>query len=225
VADLDTDGRVDVVAATIEGQLHGLRGVDGTPLWGVAIAAGHRAALAVDDLDRDGGVEVALVDQTGALRVFDGANGTQVWTARPQGASPGQAGPQAARVDTRTWLLAAHGAAGLAAYEYPRPEAVWHVRHGEPVMTALRVVDLDADGRREIVAVDEAGQLLVLDLTTGTLLWRLRVSGASGIVAAPAFLDADGDGIQDIVLAELERRLTVVSGLATPGARRRAGLD
>lgn len=85
VADLDGDGREDVVAADGQGNLVALRG-DGTPMWTARTPGGVRdgSCPAIADLDGDGRPEVLVGDTEGFLSCFD-SDGALRWRFSGEG--------------------------------------------------------------------------------------------------------------------------------------------
>ncbi len=80
VADLDGDGKLDVVVVTEETGVFAVR-ANGTTLWARAIPGGH-ASPSVGDLDGDGRREVVVANDAGTVYALNGATGATRWTFR-----------------------------------------------------------------------------------------------------------------------------------------------
>lgn len=68
------------------------------------------------------------------------------------------------------------------------------------VTSVVGVADLDGDGKAEVVATN-AGQVLVLDASTGKLLWA-EAPGEMGTIGGVRLNDVDGDKLPDVLVYE-----------------------
>ncbi|MBI5369254.1 MAG: PQQ-binding-like beta-propeller repeat protein, partial [Planctomycetes bacterium] len=224
VADLDADGRPDVLAPFMNGAVWALRGRDGSVLWQAQLEPdGTRGAPTFADLGGDGVPEVLLVSRQGSLWVLDGRTGKSLW--RVQGTLDPVGRPAVARrADGGTVLLAGLGQAGVGAFDWERRRVLWQAPAGQAVIASPVVADLDRDGKSEVVIATVRGELVVVDLEDGHELWRCPVEeGATPLIEAdPAVGDLNGDGVLDVVVADHGGGLRAIDGRATLGARRRA---
>lgn len=202
VADLDGDGRAEVIAS---GAVIGADGV----LWADARIAA--VGLAVGDLDLDGRMEIAT-----ARHVFE-HDGTLRWS-NPE--APGDGHPAIGRVSRRPMssgpevivvdgedLVVRDGATGEAVLG-PLRFAAGGVSSGPPTLA-----DFDGDGEIEIgIAADHAYVVIDPDLTTPSLTrWSATSADHTpGTVGASAF-DFDGDGAADVAYAD-ECHVRILSG-------------
>jgi O-antigen/teichoic acid export membrane protein/outer membrane protein assembly factor BamB len=69
--------------------------------------------------------------------------------------------------------------------------------------TTPLIADVDGDGRVEIVAGSNNGELVVLDAETGRLRKRLAMGGA--VRGSPVIADLDGDGLCELVVVAGDR--------------------
>jgi hypothetical protein len=153
VADLDGDGRNDVVIGDENGALAALSGADGAMLPGFPIAVNAEAAsaAALCDCDGDGKSEIALVDLGGTLTMWD-----YDFRFSPAGPPPW---PQFHHDAEHTGSLDTPVALGVDPVAAPRtlelgaitpnpargPARFWF---GLPVGTALDLAVFDLAGRR-----------------------------------------------------------------------------
>ncbi|MBI3268964.1 MAG: protein kinase [Planctomycetes bacterium] len=219
-ADLDGDGRPDVVAPFMDGFVYALRGTDGTLLWKAPIGpGGSRAPASLADLNGDGTPDVLLVAASGALWALDGRTGARLGTIK--GGTEAWGRPAVVpRPEGGPLVVAPMGQAGVVAIEWRKGATLWTAAAGKNVMTSPIVCDLDKDGIPEVVIACGDGEVSVLDLATGRRLWGVRVAEAA-IEADPVVADLDGDGVLDILVADYSGRLQALSGRATAGSRRR----
>lgn len=174
LADLDGDGSLELVVHTEGVGAHALRS-DGGFLWSLRVEGGN-AAPAVGDLDGDGRPEVVLASDQGVVTVVEGATGRVLWRFDAARHAPWPASipvaPTLAELDgapplevvftTRDahdpgrWdqnhltVFAVRGRDGAA-------ELVWQRRPAwaAPLSTThLAAVDVDGDGRPELLGMD-----------------------------------------------------------------------
>lgn len=168
LADLDRDGRFEIVAGTEELGLFALRG-DGTLLWKNCLGGGN-AEPSVADLNLDGGPDVVHVSDAGVVTALDGRSGATMWSFRvlsgfnlgsgsmPVGATvaqlDGKGGPDVVvgardSHDAVDWsqdhaLLLALDSGGRLLWARQDPQ-------GNPLTyTRPVIVDADKDGRPEV---------------------------------------------------------------------------
>ncbi|MBI4864015.1 MAG: PQQ-binding-like beta-propeller repeat protein [Candidatus Riflebacteria bacterium] len=198
VADLDRDGRDDVLVKRKEERLEAYRGRDGHLLWSVSGTLRQLSRPIVADLDHDGVPDVVRQTPERGLVATSGAAGEIPWTFHPPGQVSGT--PVAVDLDrdgkldvvicsndpASSRVQAVSGASGRELWRRSLAGASW------PLATAG---DLDGDRRPELVVVDQAGGIRALEGATGKVLWtgpKLRP------MAVPLVADPDGDGRCDV---------------------------
>jgi hypothetical protein len=194
VADLDGDGRREVVVGDAQGRLHVLTGT-GQPVWSgaTASAAGEDAAVrGLDDLRTGKGAKarrVAFALRGGVLGVVDG-KGKLLWTA---------SGDKVRRLrtidldgDGASEVLTGHEQGGLT-IRSAEGRTVSATTFGDAV-TELRAVEVDGDpARPEVAAGSKKGGVRVL--RGGGAVWTASVPGK---VSALGGVDLDGDGRDEV---------------------------
>jgi outer membrane protein assembly factor BamB len=210
-ADLDGDGRDEVVLhrglRNEPSQVVALRGSDGEELWRAAFP--ERSCAIAADLDSDGRSEV-VVACARELSVLDGGTGETVRTAALRSTIGDLAclrGDRTCVVYTagrkrddilvvlggadlsERWSRHAAGAGGPFAAGFTRPTAL----------------DVDADGRDELVVVENGNHLLCLSWD-GEILWdvglgrRERLNPEGVVSSTPVVADLFGDGVLELAV-------------------------
>lgn len=90
----------------------------------------------------------------------------------------------------------------------------WYSFHSQPV-----VADINGDGVVEVVAVDAAGRLVVLDGVTGArLAYTWTRDQLLGTHTVPVLADVDGDGVMEVVAGGRDGSLIVLEIDVVTGA-------
>jgi hypothetical protein len=221
LADLDADGKLDVVIGSTDCRVYAWRG-DASPLPGWPQQTGGivTSSPAVGDIDADGIPEV--VSGCGDGNVY-------VWGPRGR-AKPGwphstglsiESSPALADLDNDVCLEVIVGSNDGAVYVLDaqgRPLRGWPQKTGGPVRSSAAVADLDGDGRPEIVSAS---------WDHGVYVWRTdgrRVKGwpqftGGPVKSSPILVDIDGDGQLDILVGAHDSRVWAwhASGEPVPG--------
>lgn len=199
-ADLDDDGRQEVVVAGSDGAAHCLRS-DGTPAWKFETGGGVNAVWAGK---LDGQPAVLAGSEDAHVYRLDGA-GKEVWRRRTYHYSGGSgqdggvcriavaqldpAQPRCIIVGADNWHLTLLTTAG---------KEIRHTYYYAHETSCLRVADLDGDGRQEVVNCNSFAGGSVFDHEARK---AQRLSGRVGPGVDVAVGDLDGDGKREIVLA------------------------
>ncbi|MEW6755867.1 MAG: FG-GAP-like repeat-containing protein [Candidatus Latescibacterota bacterium] len=219
-ADLDGDGGGELV------------GVGADTAWVLTAPGSRRLGApaggtlppAAADLDGDGSAEVILAGRDGSLRVLGGDSLRFALPASDSLAAP----PVAGDLDGDGFLeVVLAGARGVRAHRLQGvapsgfPARLPQYAGLGPVEHPPLLVDLDADGRQEIVLATTAG-LFALD-DDGRLLPGFPLLTAGPVRAAPVAADVDGDGqIELAALAADHLYVWEPAGLAPPYAAAQA---
>ncbi len=203
VGDINGDGSVEVVSATLSGKLFALDS-QGRELWRYDLGAAVRdwESPTLGDVDGDGIPEILIGNMDGWLICVSGT-GHLIWRFK----ADEQKASSAAFVPSSV----CDGGAIVLGTENDQIVAVtldgrlkWSSRHeGQYGRTNPAVGDLNGDGRYEVIVHtsynNPRSRILALDLESGSLLWEapLNLHG----YASNAIADVDGDGINEAVVA------------------------
>ena len=209
LADLDGQPGAEILAGTTDGWLAAFR-KDGSPVpgsWPAALGVMGPASPAVADLDGDGKVEIVAVNAAGGLFLLD-RQGSFEQIARLPG-NHGFSSPAVGDLDGdgRGEIAVGSGqadGAGFVSVVDAEGKAMsgWPVATGADVSASPALIDLDADGRREVVVPDLYGQLHALRADGRAFPgWPRDLDG--WVLSSPVAADLDGDGGLEIVLGRI----------------------
>ena len=213
IADLDGDGRDDVVAGARDGVLAARRGRDGFVLWQVVHDSGMHASPVIADFDHDGRPEVLAAWSYGDVAIHDGASGNLRWGTVLQQDDGGIEGlfgtptplsgkPGVLVAPTAWWGEGQDGLLGVG------PSRLAFRAVEGRVSSSAVVTDLGDDGTLEAIAGTEQGALVALRADGG----YARLAQLGGGIEAPALLaDVEGDGTFELLVASNDGLLTCFS--------------
>jgi outer membrane protein assembly factor BamB len=203
IADVDGDGRDDIVAGARDGALVAYRGTDGKPFWRATGQSGIHASPSILDVGGDGKLEVIGAWSYSTVAVFDLATGKQKWGASlnlPAGGIEGLfSSPVPVAGPTRGSGFIAIGSSWWGAEDgVTLVGSRRALRHAEGRTTSSAVVtDLDDDGVLEAIFVTEAGAVVSVD-TQGRRAELAKV--AAKAEATPLVADVDANGTFELLV-------------------------
>ncbi len=202
IADLDGDGRDDVIAGGRDSVLSAYRGRDGKVLWQVKHSSGIHASPSVMDLDGDGRQEVLAAWAYSDLVVLDGQSGRELWGTELEldnvgieglfGSPIPLPGTPGVIIQGTSWWGNADGIIGVGPLKR-------EFKAFEGRVTASAVVsDLNGDGKLEAIIGTERGLVLAFKATGG----RQVLARPGGPIEATAMLaDTDQNGTFELLVA------------------------
>ncbi len=216
VADLDDDGRPELIAGGTVHTFTGTVGVDfaGTTLWTASPADGY---CGIADFDLDGTPEVAIVN-SGNIYLFDGETGaTLAQFAIPGGGAGGPPNIADFDGDGRPDLgTAAADRYVVVTYDGAGWSTLWtaNTKDGSSQRTGSSVFDFDGDGRSEVIYADEwhlriypgtepscpDGAGCDAEMTDDELLF-IDINSSRTRTENPIVADVDGDFKAEIIVS------------------------
>src|SRR6266568_3277542 len=80
-ADIDGDGKLDLLAGSMDHSVYALRGTDGAVLWQVAGLEHYvRNSLPIADFDGDGRLEITVQTEAAVVHTYDALTGREKWS-------------------------------------------------------------------------------------------------------------------------------------------------
>ncbi len=207
VADLDRDGRDEVVYADPYGHVTAISG-DGRTIWRKRISERRcDRPVCIRNIRGDEHVEILVGDEAGTLFCLS-HTGETIWSTET-GANIATA-VVAGRLrpdEPPSIFVGTHGERLLRITR--DGQKVWSADIGGTMDlgTGIVLADLNGDDTREVVCSTRNDAVIALD-ANGKILWR-AVTGAQ-LRSTPAVGDVDGDGESEILIGSSDRRLYAI---------------
>src|SRR2546428_145702 len=201
IADLDNDGRLDIVFGGTDGYVYCLDD-HGNLKWRTLVASGQSVPFTpqVADVDHSGRLSVVVSTNAPSVVRFN-ATGSIIWTyssasvlfTTPALVDVNGDGVLDALVGSNSRNLAAiDGRTGTPLPSYSVPVAAY----------TPTIADIDANGAPEIL-VDGDDKNMHAFALDGTQLWAANVPGGSFLEGSIAFGDVNGDGSPEVVTGDV----------------------
>ncbi|HRU24191.1 MAG TPA: PQQ-binding-like beta-propeller repeat protein [Candidatus Latescibacteria bacterium] len=207
LADINGDGRVELVQGDAAGIVHAYDALTGALVWERPLD-GECSSPGIGDLDGDGAPEIAIATTTGRLYVLNGA-GEIVREKLLGGTVFNPVGEYAAYRVCSPVLFANSRGEGrmIASVQEPGSRRIlcfngtldllWERETPGGIGPSVSVADFDGDGRADIFAPAQSGRLFRFD-EDGRVVWDFDTQAFC--YAPGAIVDVDGDGALEYVL-------------------------
>lgn len=206
VMDVNSDGQLEVLFGSIDGNLYCRKGSDGSAVWTCNLGEapeGLDAFTTAADVDNDGTIEVVQSGRSNRVHWVNGKTGVEkahsIDTLHDIDSRPAFF----PAVDGQIDVLSA-GDSGMAHRFRPDGTTVWRtmvVPTGIEVNSSPLIFDVDGDGEVECIVCDMAGGICFLD-EQGRERGRMYPRG--GVEGVPMVGDLDGDGRIELLLTTVD---------------------
>lgn len=193
-ADLDADGRIEVLAGGQDGSFLCLDRL-GNEVWRYEASGGFSCPPAVADLDGDGRLEIILTSGSKELVALD-STGREMW--KSELGCINHSGPTVADLKrTGTLEILVGGEDGVLKCFSAEGERIWSLKIGDrEIDSTIAVGNLVEGGNLEIVCIDLEGNLVCAN-AHGRELWRAKLPTRAR--RPPSIADFTGDGSLEIL--------------------------
>lgn len=193
LADVNHDGRNDIVVALEDGTIHIYDGSTLKEIRSFTTAASLRD-MAAADVDGDGNVEIVTSDGIG-IRVHSADTGALKWSFANAGGNSLAMGD----VDGDAHQEIITSTYGGKGYVIDGSDRAVKWQNDASFGARVRVADLNRDGRMEIVGASAWQKITIYDAVLQTAVWEIVTAEQ---VDALVVDDTDGDGVSEIVYGD-----------------------
>jgi outer membrane protein assembly factor BamB len=213
VADVDEDGRYEIVLGTLNGDVFCFNAEDGSICWQINL--GTRGAIQsgpnILDPDADGKLDVVVAQYGGDNRVYalKGVDGSSLWYADlPQDRM--YSGGSFADIDEDGQPEIVIGSCDGNVYMFNGEDGSlgWSYSTDNDIYAPTSIADLNNDGHLEIIFVSD--NVVGVLSHTGSLIWSYAAGGP--IFRGTVVSDMDGDNIFDVVFGSSDGILRILRG-------------
>src|SRR5581483_1186974 len=196
LADIDGDGRPEVLVTTERGNLYALDR-SGKLRFELHATNFRLSTPAVGDVNGDGLPEIVFGDDDGGVYCVNG-RGQTLWLNRLHNGRFGRCLPLIAdadgdgRYEVYIPINSSDLGPGMYALDAMSGKVLWRAATEMQTYNSTVVADLNGDGRKRILFGDKSSQVYAMD-PGGRRLWAKQVGGR-GIFRAAAIADLDGSG-------------------------------
>jgi outer membrane protein assembly factor BamB/murein DD-endopeptidase MepM/ murein hydrolase activator NlpD len=204
VADIDNDGKQEVVFGTTRGKIYALNGEDGSVSW-THETGGTVRSVAVADIDNDGTPEVVMGSTDNHVYALNGEDGTNLW-----GYETGQSvfgSPAVGDIDDDGKLEVVIGSEDNKVYALNGEDgsALWKYATGLWVQRSPAIADIDGDSKLEVVIGSADNKVYALNGEDGSALWIYPTGDR--MYSSPAIADIDGDDKLEVVFGSSDGKV------------------
>lgn len=201
ITDINNDGILECIFASVDTNIYCLRATDGTKMWSTSTGEGNDSFLSYGDIDNDGVTEIIVNSRSNRCYILNGKTGTIEHKSTDVGGD----------IDTQPILADINGD-GLneivfgcdSGYVYcldNKANTLWRFNQGVTMNASVNVLDINHDGKQEILSPDMNGTISILD-GNGVEIGQIHTKGS--IEGTPIVGDLDGDGKIEMVITSID---------------------
>ncbi len=199
IADVNADGRSEIVVGSTNKNVYCLDTDDGSLLWRRSMGGAVTGSPAAADINDDDKLEVVVGSRDGKIYALRGESGSLLWSYQTDyqiGSSPAIADINR---DGKLEVVIGSGDEKIYALRGENGSLLWSYATSGTVWSSPAIVDVDRDDRLEVVVGSSDWHVYALNGEDGSLLWRYYTAG--GVIdSSPAVADLDNDSQLEVVV-------------------------
>jgi outer membrane protein assembly factor BamB len=209
VADVDGDGKLEVLVGSFDHNVYCLNGATGAKIWSYATGDWVESSPCVADVDGDGKLEVLVGSYDYNVYCLNGATGAKKWNYTTDGTVGSS--PCVADVDGDGKLEVLVGSyGGVVCLNGDTGAKKWNCTMGA-VFASPCVADVDSDAKLEVLASSwNDKSVYCLDGATGAKKWNYTTG--LWVESSPCIADVDGDGKLEVLVGSWDRNVYCLNG-------------
>ena len=198
LADIDNDGKLEVITASADSYVYALNSEDGSEVWKSNPGGGITASPSLGDIDNDGNLEVVIGTGANHLYALNAENGSELWSF-PTGDFV-SSDAVLADIDGDSKLEVIFGCVDDKIYALNGEDGslLWNYTTNGDIYTAPAVGDLNNDGNLEVVIGSRDHKVYVFHGSNGSIFWSFESD--YWLPNTPSIGDFDLDGDLEIVI-------------------------
>jgi hypothetical protein len=151
LADIDNDGKLEVVVGSEDNKIYALNGEDGSLLWSYTTGDYVDSSPALGDIDNDGKLEVVVGSWDYKIYALNGEDGSLLWSWTTGGEV--FSSPSIGDIDNDGKLEVVVGSYDNKIYALNGEDGslLWSYTTGSLVLSSPSLGDIDNDGKLEVV--------------------------------------------------------------------------
>ena len=201
IADIDSDGKLEVIFGSDDWYVYALNGEDGSELWKFRTQLGIvQSSPALGDIDNDGKLEVVFGSWDSYVYALDAENGNQIWNFTTGGSI--NISPSLGDIDGDSKLEVIIGSLDCKIYAINGEDGseLWNYTTGGGVAYISPALgDIDNDGKLEVVCGSQDNTTYALNGEDGSLLWTFV--GEWYVSTSISLGDLNNDGKLEVLTA------------------------
>jgi len=211
IADIENDGKLEVVMGSGDGNLYALNGEDGSLLWAYKTDSAVTTSPSIADVDNDGKLEVIV----GGLKVYviNGEDGSLQWSFTSGQWDSIYSSPSVGDIDNDGKLEVVVGSHENSVWALNGEDGspLWVFTTAGDIKCSPSIADINNDGKLDVVFGTYHGIIYALHGEDGSLLW-LFFEGGRNVGSSPSIADIDNDGKLEVVIGSQDHHLYALNG-------------
>ncbi len=220
IADLDTDGGMEVIVSSWAGTIYDILGENGQLSWSNDVALDSPAkyptsysSASILDVDGNGVLDVMLGTDENSIFLYMNSNALRDVIPLPNQV---RTVPSFADLDNDGNLELVVGlhegensGGGIVSIAAENGQINWINEFDGPSSSTPAIADIDGDGAIEVMIGNDDGNLYCFNGKTGELEWKYSTGGV--IRSSPVIADVDNDRVPEILIGSYDNSLYVLS--------------